>query len=151
MRMNLQYFSEPQNNPTEGIQNSQAEGAKPQEGEKTFTQEDVNRIVGKRLAEEKTKSEADLERREKELKQKELDYEMKTALHDKRLPEELKDFLKYSDTDSIKAAVDYIANLKGYTGEVTTIEGTGHADSGGVWYENEKGVSHRIREAMGLH
>ena len=76
---------------------------------------------------------------------------MKTALHDKGLPEELKDFLKYSDTDSIKAAVDYIANLKGYTGEVTTIEGTGHAAGGGVWYENEKGVSHRIREAMGLH
>ena len=147
MRMNLQYFSEPQNNPTEGIQNSQAEGAKPQEGEKTFTQEDVNRIVGKRLAEEKTKSEADLERREKELKQKELDYEIKAALRDKGLPPELAAVLKYTDSDSIKSAVESIAALKGGTDTVRTPFRTGmrHGDE-----EVVDPDAVRIRRAMGL-
>ena len=148
MKLNLQYFAEPQNNPTEGIQNNPLEGAKQPEGEKTFTQDDVNRIVSKRLAEEKSKSEADFEKREKELKQKELDYEIKTALREKGLPEELKDILKYTDSDSIKAAVDYIANLKGYTGITTKIVGTGAPKSG----ESSDGrlTVGGIRRAMGL-
>ena len=145
--MNLQYFSEPQNNPTEGIQNSQAEGAKPQEGEKTFTQEDVNRIVGKRLAEEKTKSEADLERREKELKQKELDYEIKAALRDKGLPPELAAVLKYTDSDSIKSAVESIAALKGGTDTVRTPFRTGMRHGGEEVVDPD---AVRIRRAMGL-
>ena len=41
-------------------------------GEKTFTQEQVNAIVSKRLAEEKAKSESVLNKREAELNQREM-------------------------------------------------------------------------------
>ena len=56
-------------------------------GEKTFTQEDVNRIVGERLAKEKAKNsgEADLAKREQELAQRELHMTAKELLSTARM------------------------------------------------------------------
>ena len=69
MKTQLQYFAE-----------AAEENIQP-EGEKTFTQEDVNRIVSKRLSEEKQKAEADIAKREAQLKQKEFQLERDFPIH----------------------------------------------------------------------
>lgn len=89
-------------------ENTQPEG----NGEKTFTQDDVNRIVGERLAKEKSKNDSDFIKREQELQQRELAIRAKEILADKGLPKDLADVLKYSDEESLKSAVDKILKLK---------------------------------------
>ena len=81
-------------------------------GEKTFTQEDVNRIVGERLAKEKAKNDVDFVKREQDLQQRELAMSAKELLADKGLPKDLADILRYSDEESLKSAVDRILKLK---------------------------------------
>lgn len=86
---------------------------KPEEnGERTFTQEDVNRIVGERLAKEKAKNDVDFVKREQDLQQRELAMTAREMLTEKGLPKDLADILKYSDEDSLKIAVDRILKLK---------------------------------------
>lgn len=80
--------------------------------QKTFTQEEVNRIVGERLSKERSRSEADLVKRENDLKQRELEMSAREMLAEKGLPKELASVLKYSDTESMTAAVDTIHRLK---------------------------------------
>lgn len=68
--------------------NQNADLATSQEtGEKTFTQEDVNRIVQERLAKEKSKNngDADFAKREQELAQRELHMSAKEMLSEKGL------------------------------------------------------------------
>ena len=64
----------------------------PQEGEKTFTQEEVNRIVSERLSKEKGKINADREasyaKREQELNIRELKLKARESLNEKNLPSE---------------------------------------------------------------
>lgn len=91
-------------------------------GEKTFTQEDVNRIVQERLAKEKAKSsgDADFAKREQELARRELHMTAKEMLSEKGLPVQLFDALNCTDEESLKKSVatiekifnEYKANLK---------------------------------------
>lgn len=83
-------------------------------GEKTFTQEQVNAIVSRRLAEEKAKGEAALNKRETELNQREMQIRAKELLAEKGLPKNLADVLRYSDEESLKAAIDVIEKTKGF-------------------------------------
>ncbi len=90
-------------------------------GEKTFTQEDVNRIIGERLAKEKARNngEADLAKREQELVQRELHMTAKELLSEKGLPVQLFDALNCTDEETMKKSIatiekafnDYKANL----------------------------------------
>jgi hypothetical protein len=90
-------------------------------GEKTFTQEDVNRIVGERLAKEKAKNngEADFAKREQELIQRELQMSAKELLSEKGLPMRLFDALNCSDQETMEKSIatietvfdEYKANL----------------------------------------
>ena len=50
---------------------------------KTFSQEDVNRIVGERLAKEKAKNESDWQQREQDLQKRELRMTAKEYLNEK--------------------------------------------------------------------
>lgn len=123
-------------------------------GEKTFTQEDVNRIVGERLAKEKAKNsgEADLAKREQELAQRELHMTAKELLSEKGLPVQLFDALNCTDEETMKKSIatiekafnEYKANLpkpvfKGFqpgaSGKIPTTPATGDLE---------------IRKAMGL-
>ena len=88
--------------------------ATEQQQEKTFTQEQVNAIVSKRLAEEKAKGEAVLNKREAELNQREMQIRAKELLAEKGLPKNLADVLRYSDEESLKAAVDVIEKTRGF-------------------------------------
>lgn len=82
-------------------------------GEKTFTQEDVNRIVGERLAKEKARNsgEADFAKREQELAQRELHMTAKELLSEKGLPVQLFDALNCTDEETMKKSISTIEKV----------------------------------------
>ncbi len=82
-------------------------------GERTFTQDDVNRIVQERLAKEKAKSsgESDLAKREQELAQRELRMSAKELLSEKGLPVRLFDALNCTDKESMEKSIETIETV----------------------------------------
>ena len=78
---------------------------------KTFTQEDVNRIVSDRLAREREKATQlpQEDEREKALKAREARLDCRDYLDSKKYPVELLDVLDGSDVEKFKAAVDRLA------------------------------------------
>lgn len=133
MNIQLQYFAE------------SAEEITQPEGEKTFTQEELNRIVSKRLAEEKQKNEADIAKREAELNKREFQLQAKELLKKNDLPDKLLDVLKGDDIETLNKS---IISLNAYINEkfkiTTRIEG---ADSGAG---RTTIFGDKIRSAMGL-
>ncbi len=93
----------------------------PATGERTFTQEEVNRIIGERLAKEKAKGDAasaereqQLADREKQLANREALFDLKDQLKEMGLPAELLPVLNVQD----KAALDKaLEALKAYISE----------------------------------
>ena len=74
----------------------------PAEG-KTFTQEDVNRIIGERLAKEKEKGNSSLEQREKELAMREkFRMTARELLESQRLPLKLVDAFELYRSKSLR-------------------------------------------------
>lgn len=95
--------------------NQNTNGTAPEtQQEKTFTQEQVNAIVSKRLAEAKASSESALNKREEELNQREMQIRAKELLSERGLPKQLADVLKYSDEKSLIAAIDVIERTRGF-------------------------------------
>lgn len=88
--------------------------ATEQQQEKTFTQEQVNAIVSKRLAEDRTSRASEFDKREKELNQREMQIRAKELLAERGLPKNLADVLRYSDEESLKAAIDVIDKTRGF-------------------------------------
>ena len=85
----------------------------PANGERTFTQEDVNRIVGERLAKEKAKGDAasaereqQLAEREKQLANREALIELKDKLKEMGLPAELLPVLNVQDKGALDKALE---------------------------------------------
>ena len=115
-----------------------------QQGEKTFTQEDVNRIVQERLARvkaEPSEKETELNTREKELEARERRLSAKEIFVEKKLPLDLLDILDYSDEKKMQ---DHIKIL----------EKTYQSQKPGVDYAPRNGGTpppkDPVREAMGL-
>ena len=78
-----------------------------QGGERTFTQEEVNRIVADRLARERAKSEpSPADEREQALKAREAKLDCREYLDAQGYPAALLDVLDSSDTAKFKASVD---------------------------------------------
>lgn len=95
-------------------------GTGDQGGERTFTQDEVNRIVSKRLKEERdkltaqpkeTEEEKAMKARESELKARESRLDCRDYLESKKLPGELLDILDTSDVEKFKGAADKLAAL----------------------------------------
>lgn len=85
-----------------------------QGGDRTFTQEDVNRIVQERLAKERSKQEPvklSLEEREKALTAKENKFTCREILSEQKMPERLLEVLDTSDPDRFKASLAVIKEL----------------------------------------
>ena len=80
-------------------------GANGGTGGKTFTQEEVNRIVSDRLAREREKQPKDDER-EQALKAREARLDCRDYLDSKKYPAALLDVLDSSDVEKFKAAAD---------------------------------------------
>lgn len=101
----------------EGVQTS-TEGT--QNSGKTFTQDDVNRIVQERLAKEKGKASgledfekrsAELDKRTAELDAKESRLNALTALRDAGYPDELAEVIKCSNADELKKSMEVIDKI----------------------------------------
>ena len=85
-------------------------GANGGSGGKTFTQEDVNRIVSERLAREREKPVDD--ERERNLKAREARLDCRDYLDSKKYPAKLLDLLDSSDVEKFKSAAD--AMIEGF-------------------------------------
>ncbi len=99
------------------LQNTSTEGTQTGTEGKTFTQEDVNRIVQERLAKEKGKASsnddfekkaAELEKRQAELLEKENRLNVLTALRSAGYPDELADIIRCSNADELKKSMELI-------------------------------------------
>ena len=82
--------------------------------ERTFSQEEVNRIVSERLARDRDKRAAELDEREKAVKARELAVIAAEKLAAAGLPKELTAVLKYDDEDSLEAAINQLSTLRGF-------------------------------------
>lgn len=114
--------------------------------EKTFTQEEVNRIVQERLSRTK-KDTPDLEAREKELARKELVLQAKDLLSDKGLPKELAGILHFTNEQELKEAVTLLeqhCGSKQKESEFQLIASSG-LPKGKTWAERDN-----TRKAFGL-
>lgn len=108
-------------------QNENTMNSNPEAGERTFTQEDVNRILGERLSKEKAKADAafaereqQFAQREKELANREALIELKDELKEKGLPSELLPVLNVQDKEALKTALNALAD---YVKEQTSTKG----------------------------
>lgn len=80
-------------------------------GEKTFTQDDVNRIVQDRLAKDREKASKELNEREQELAQREFRLNSRQKLVGKGYPETLLDALNCSSEEAFDKALGIIDGL----------------------------------------
>ena len=80
-------------------------------GGKTFTQDDVNRIVQDRLAKDREKASKELGEREQELAQREFRLNSRQKLIDKGYPESLLDALNCSSEEAFGKALGIIDGL----------------------------------------
>lgn len=83
----------------------------PDTGDKTFTQEQVNAIVGERLAKEKAKTEAVLAQREQELAKRELMLTAKEKAGEMGLPVEILGVLNISDPETLDKSLETIKKV----------------------------------------
>lgn len=120
-------------------------------GERTFSQDDVNRIVGERLAAEKRKGEAALAEKEQQLAQREMMLSAKEKLTENGLPVELLDALNVSSSEALDKAITtvkaVIDKIKAEAPKPFTIHGATPASSG---RRPELGGNSSLRKAMGL-
>lgn len=124
-------------------------------GEKTFTQDDVNRIVQERLAKEKAKNsgEADFAKREQELVRRELHMTAKELLSEKGLPVQLFDALNCADEETMKKSIGTIekifSELKANAAKPTQFKGF-QPGGGNAKPTAEEAEDAALRQAMGL-
>lgn len=120
-----------------------------QEGAKTFTQEEVNQIVSKRLAEDRAKQAQDLAKREQEVTRRELHITATETLKSKKLPESLLGILDLTSQEAFEKSLAIAegaikaspaAVFTGRTGDVG-----GRISTGPTWTKPDP-----IRDAMGL-
>lgn len=130
--------------------NEQTMNNNPATGEKTFTQEQVNAIIGERLAKEKAKSEAALAEREQQLVQRELMLTAKEKINEMGLPVELLDALNVSSPEAldrslkaVKAAFDKENNNK-------KPQRVYEEHKLPVFEDHDNPVNAQLRKAMGL-
>lgn len=114
-------MSDLQNTSTEGTQTG-TEGAQ----QKTFTQDDVNRIVQERLAKERSKGNDndELTKRAAELDLRERKLTAKEKLRENGLPDYLVDALNMNTEEDFQKSMEAVLKMKGETGEQPRVIGT---------------------------
>ena len=80
-------------------------------GERTFSQDDVNRIVQERLAKDREKASKELGEREQELAKREFRLNSRQKLIDRGYPESIMDALNCSNEEAFDKALDIIDGL----------------------------------------
>lgn len=119
---------------------------------KTFSQEDVNKIINERLKKEKDKTQKQVEAMEKEFKQKELNLKAKELLTSKGLSLDILDALKYEDEETLKKSVSIVESIidsiPPQQNEPAQFKGITPAVSRGI--PGSPNPNDQIREAFGL-
>ena len=95
----------------EDIKNQEMEQENSNNEEKTFTQDEVNRIVRERLSRNKSKND-ELEEREKKIIQRELRADCKDILIEKNLPVELSELFNGYSEDELDKFIDVIGKIE---------------------------------------
>ena len=96
-----------------------------QQGQKTFSQDDVNRIVQDRLAKERAKSSEEMNKKEQELADREFRLNSRQKLIERGYPETLLDALNCNSEEAFNKALDALDSLmkdKGVTPEQQELE-----------------------------
>ena len=102
------------------LQNTSAEGTQAGTEGKTFTQEDVNRIVQERLAKERSKASnneelekrtAELDKRAADLEAKENRFNTLSVLRSAGYPDELADVIKCGSAEELKKSMEVIDKI----------------------------------------
>lgn len=115
--------------------------------ERTFTQDDVNRIVQERLAKEKGKGNEELDKRAAELDKRERRMNAVDELRKNGLPDYLVDALNMETDEAFQQSMDAIKKMKGEsTGGDMQVIGKGNPI--GVVQKGAKDAD--IRDAFGL-
>lgn len=131
---------------TKAMNNQNPDGA----GAKTFSQDDVNRIVGERLAKEKAKGETALAEREQQLAQRELLLTAKEKLTENGLPVELVDALNVSSPEALEKALSIVKTVMDkHKAEARPIKISGAKPAESLSRAKNTGDS-SLRKAMGL-
>lgn len=91
---------------------SQQQESTTQTGEKTFTQDDVNRIVQERLAKEKGKQNEDISARIAELDKRERKMNAVQKLRDNGLPDYLADALNMDTDEAFEQSMKAVMKMK---------------------------------------
>lgn len=93
--------------------NTSTEGTEQVTEGKTFTQEDVNRIVQERLAKEKGKGNDELDKRKAELDKRERRMNAIDELRKNELPDYLVDALNMETDEAFQQSMEAIKKMKG--------------------------------------
>lgn len=80
-------------------------------GQRTFSQEDVNRIVQDRLAKDRAKASEEVSKREQELAEREFRLNSRQKLIDRGYPESIMEALNCSSEEAFDKALDAIDSL----------------------------------------
>lgn len=130
----------------EDNKNTQIEGTQTIT-ERTFTQDDVNRIVQERLAKEKGKGNEELDKRAAELDKRERRMNAQEELRKNGLPDYLVDALNMETDEAFQQSMEAIKKMKGEssgdTGEVIRIGNP-------IGVVQKGGNSNDLRGAFGL-
>lgn len=140
------------NTPTGEAGNPSADGVNttpPVEDTRTFTQEQVNKIVSERLQKERGKADTTFAAREAELAQREFQLKAREIMESKNLPVKLLDALNATDEASLTSALATLDEHFNYSnpnaayipsgngtirrvqpGENITLPPSGHVDTG---------------------
>ena len=121
---------------------SEQNNTAPEGTDKTFTQDDVNRIVQDRLAAEKTKAAAIIAEREKELAHKEFMLDARSQLEKAGLPAGILEGMNTSSPEAFKRAIEL---LEPHMGKPKILPVITKLSEGGGSERNP------IRDAMGLN
>lgn len=93
------------------VETNTATPAETKGEQKTFTQDDVNRIVQDRLAKDRAKASEELGKREQELNEREFRLNSRQKLIDRGYPESIMDALNCSSEEAFNKALDIIDSL----------------------------------------
>lgn len=147
-------------NNMENMANQGDESPEDQKEVKTFTQEEVDKIVEKRLSRERkrytsllngeTPREMELSEREKAVELKELRLDMGEILKSKNLPTEALELLDYTDRKSCEKSIDILKNIVDHA----ALELVNHSLRGPEPPKRStvhSGMADTVRDAFGLN
>lgn len=123
--------------------------------EKTFTQDEVNKIVSDRLGREKERYEKDYQAKAEELRQQELRIKGTELLKSHKLSEEIYDILKFSNTEELETSILALKKaLQGTHEEKSSLRGVIPGEPRNVFLsdsEHKQSLAEDpIRKGMGL-